>query len=88
VSERSAVVIVVVVIVGVRPRHVVGSQASAVATVVVGSGGIVRVVPGAVVVGRSSQSLTLNLVSSLGKHREITTTVIVMRSVWGSKRCI
>lgn len=61
--------VVIMVVVGVRPRHRVRPKAPR---------AVVGVVPGALVV-RGAQVLTLDLVSRFGQHRDVAMTRVEIR---------
>lgn len=87
-TVSATVVVVVGLLVRVRPRHVVSRQRREVASRAVHVVEV-RMMSGvaAVVVGRSSESLTLNLMSSLGKNRDIAISVVIVNSRVGESKC-
>ena len=80
VTVGAIVVIVVGLIVGVRPRHVISRKRGEVSSRAVHIVAEVGVMPRVVVVGRSSESLALDLSRRLGEDRDITTAVVVVHS--------
>lgn len=82
----SSVVMVVVVISGVVSGHVVRGETSRIAARVQSTGGVVRVVTSSVAMAKV---LSLNLVSGLGEHGNVTTaSVVVMSDARRGKRSI
>lgn len=80
-TVSATVVVVVGLLVGVRPRHVISRQRREVTSRAVHVV-VVRMMSGvaAVVVGRGSESLTLNLISRLCKNRDIAISVVIVNS--------
>lgn len=79
--------VIVGLVTGVSSRHVVGGQGREVTSRAVHSMAVVRVVA-RVVVGRSSEALSLdlgNLGGRLGQHGNVTTAVVVNSGVGESK---
>lgn len=67
--------IIMVVVRGVRARHVVRAESGRMARAVLAA--VVRMVPGAMV-AVWAESLALDLVGSLGEHRNVTIAAVVV----------